>query len=67
MKAKELREMSAAQLGDLLEKTERDIMKFRLDLITGQVENVRAARNARRNIARIKTIIREREAAGKGK
>jgi ribosomal protein L29 len=43
-----------------------DIVHFRLQQATGVVENVRAARSARRDIARIKTILRQREIAAKG-
>ena len=39
-----------------------------MQVATGVVENVRAARTARRDIARIKTILRERDIAeAKGK
>jgi ribosomal protein L29 len=38
-----------------------------MQLATGVVDNVRGAREARRDIARMKTILRERElAAAKG-
>mgnify|MGYP006293195349 CR=1 FL=1 len=44
-----------------------DIVNFRLQLATGVVENCRRAREARRDIARIKTILKERElVAAKG-
>jgi len=38
-----------------------DLMTFRMQMVTGVVDNVRAAREARRDIARIKTVLRERE------
>ncbi len=67
MRAKELREMSHEMLVKTLEERGEDIVNFRLQLATGVVENCRRAREARRDIARIKTIIRERElAASKG-
>ena len=67
MRAKELREMSHEMLVKALEERGEDIVNFRLQLATGVVENCRRAREARRDIARIKTIIREREmAASKG-
>ncbi len=61
MRAKEIREMSNDALMNLLSERRDDIVNFRLQLTTGVVENCRRAREARRDIARIKTILRERE------
>ncbi len=67
MKARELREMNEEALRDLLGARKADIMNFRLQLATSVVENVRQAREKRRDIARILTILREREqSAAKG-
>ncbi len=66
MKASELRELSEAELDKRLGDRQRDIVQFRLQQATGVVDNVRAAREARKDIARIKTILRERETAAKG-
>ena len=65
MKAKDLREKSETELQTMIGEFEKDLIQFRLKLVTGTVENVRSARSARRDIARIKTIIRQRELAGK--
>lgn len=64
MKASEIRELSERELRQRITEFEMEIAQFRLQQVTGVVENVRAARNARRNIARIKTVLRERELAG---
>lgn len=67
MKARELKEMTEKALRERLSDRKADIMTFRLQLATSVVENVRRAREARREIARILTILRERElAAAKG-
>lgn len=63
MKAQELREMTGEELLQLQKKRQDDLFAFRVQLATGVVENNRVARNARRDIARIKTILRERELA----
>ena len=63
MKAIELREKSSEELAQLLEENQDSLIRFKLQVATGVVENVRVARNARRDIARILTIIREREIA----
>ncbi len=60
MNASELRDKNSQELQDLLQQRYEDLKVFRVQLTTGVVDNVRAARNARRDIARIKTIQRER-------
>ncbi len=67
MQAKDLREKSNEELMALLEERKKELINFRLKLVTGVVDNVRAGRLARRDIARIKTILRERELAEQGK
>lgn len=63
MKATDIRDKSEEELRQLLQDRSEALMRFRMQSVTGQVENVRAARNARKDIARIKTILRERELA----
>ena len=60
MKASELRELTGEELRGRLAERQKDLMSFRLQLATGVVENTRAARNARRDIARIKMVLHER-------
>ena len=68
MRANELRDKDKEALLSQLKERENDVSSFRMQVATGVVENVRAARTARRDIARIKTILRERESAeAKGK
>ncbi|HOK10185.1 MAG TPA: 50S ribosomal protein L29 [Candidatus Hydrogenedens sp.] len=63
MQPKDLREKTNEELMALLEEKKKELINFRLKLVTGVVDNVRAGRLARRDIARIKTILRERELA----
>jgi len=66
--ARELREMTEEVLAETLLNRGKALNTFRVQMATGAVDNVRAARNARRDIGRIKTIMRERELeATKGK
>ena len=60
MNASELRDKNDQELLDMLQQRYNDLNVFRVQLATGVVDNVRAARNARRDIARIKTIQHER-------
>lgn len=61
MKAKELRELSDLELQKLLQDTEEEIFRLRIQKATGQLENVRLLKQVRKRLARIKTILRERE------
>ena len=63
MKASDLRDMTEDELRSRMEKRSDDLIAFRLQMSTGVVDNVRGARNARRDIARIQTVLRERELA----
>jgi len=59
--------MSDDDLQARIKERQDDIIHFRLQQATGIVDNVRLAREARRDIARMKTILREREiSAAKG-
>ena len=67
MKARDLREYSTEELHQQLRDRSEALIAFRMQMTTSVVDNVRGARNARRDIARIKTLLRERElAAAKG-
>jgi large subunit ribosomal protein L29 len=63
VKARDLRELTDEELEQRLRERTDDLMSFRIQMATGAVEDVRASRNARRDIARIKTVMRERELA----
>ena len=67
MKARDIRELTEEELQQRLHDRAGALMAFRMQLATGVVDNTRAAREARRDIARIRTIMRERDiAAEKG-
>ncbi len=67
MQAKDLRDKNNEELLVLLDERKKELINFRLKLVTGVVDNVRAGRLARKDIARIKTILKERELAEQGK
>ena len=66
MRATALREKTEEELDQYLRERADDLLQFRMQMSTGVVDNVRAAREARKDIARVKTIIREREMAATG-
>lgn len=61
MKAKELRELTDAELNKKLSDSKEELFKLRFQLATGQLDNPMKLQEVRRRIARVKTIIRERE------
>ncbi len=63
MKASELRERTDEELKTNLRELEEEVFNLRLQMVTGQLENKMRAKGARRTIARIQTLLRERELA----
>ncbi|MAU59292.1 50S ribosomal protein L29 [Parvibaculum sp.] len=67
MKASEVRDMTPDQLQDELLKLKKTQFNLRFQGASGQLEKVHQMRQVRRDIARIKTIQRQRAAeANKG-
>ena len=60
MKAQNYREMSSDELAGKLEDMEKHLFELKCQAVTEKLENSRAVINARRDIARIKTVMRER-------
>ena len=60
MKARDIREMTSDEVDQRLRERNDALMAFRMQQATGVVDNVRGARNARRDIARIRTVLHER-------
>ena len=63
MKAEEVRALSPDQLKDELLKLKKEVFNLRFQMAAGQLENTARVRQARRDIARIKTIMREQSRA----
>ena len=59
MKANELRDLSARELTERERELARELFNLRFQLATGQLSNHTAVKKAKRNIARIKTVLRE--------
>ena len=64
MIAQHYREMSPDELVDKLEELQRRLFDLRSQAVTEKLENSKAVTNVKRDIARIKTIMRERELSG---
>ena len=63
MELKKIREMSEAELNSELVRMKKDLFNLRFQHVTGQIENPIKMRETKRDIARVKTIIREKELA----
>jgi large subunit ribosomal protein L29 len=61
LKAAELRQMTAQELSAQLDEFKEEYFNLRFQQTSGQLEDVNRLRVTRRNIARIKTIMREKE------
>jgi len=59
--ASELRELSDTDLVDRLKESKEELFNLRFQMATGQLDNNRRLRTVRREIARIYTVMRERE------
>lgn len=63
MSASEFRDMSLDQLDDQLVKLKREQFNLRFQAASGQLENTARVRQVRRDIARVKTLAREKQAS----
>ncbi len=63
MKARQYREMGPDELENELEELQRHLFDLRAQAVTEKLENSNAVKNVKRDIARIKTIIREGQLA----
>lgn len=61
VRASELRGLSDQELFEKLEEAKRQLMNLRFQLAIGQLDNTSKIKEAKKDIARIKTIIKERE------
>ena len=65
MKIKEIREMRPDELTGRLDELYKHMFDLRSQSVTEKLENARAIRNCKHDIARVKTVIRERQLKGK--
>ncbi|MDP2910321.1 MAG: 50S ribosomal protein L29 [bacterium] len=61
MKVKELRQKSKSELQRLLQEDREKLRQLRFDLSAGKVKNVREIRKIKKDIARILTILCQKE------
>ncbi|MCS7174553.1 50S ribosomal protein L29 [Pseudothermotoga sp.] len=61
MRASDIRNYTDEELKKLLDEKKRQLMELRFQLAMGQLRNTSLIEETKRDIARIKTILRERE------
>ena len=64
-KAADVRDMTTDEIRDQIAQKQEEIFRLRFRGATQQLENPALIRNLRRDVARMRTILREREMAGK--
>jgi len=67
MKAKELRERTEDELGEKAEELNRELFNLRFQKATGQLGNTAMIPKTKRELARVKTVLREMEISMAGK
>ena len=63
MELKKMRDMTEVELNTELSKMKKELFNLRFQHATGQLENPLKMRELKKDIARVKTIIREKELA----
>ncbi|MDK2918791.1 MAG: large subunit ribosomal protein [Candidatus Petromonas sp.] len=61
MKASKLHDMTSQELTNTLSDLKAELFNLRFQLATGQLENPMRIKSVKKDIARVKTILRERE------
>lgn len=61
MKPKDIRQMSSDDLGKKVNELKNELFNLRFQLATGQLDNPSTIKAVKKDIARVKTIIRARE------
>ena len=62
MKKQEIKKLSKDQVSKNIDKLKKDLFNFRFQKINGQIKNPSLIRETKRNIARLKTLILEKNA-----
>ncbi|KEZ49147.1 MULTISPECIES: 50S ribosomal protein L29 [Metabacillus] len=63
MRANEIRDLTTAEIEQKVKSLKEELFNLRFQLATGQLENTARIREVRKSIARMKTVITEREIA----
>ena len=62
MKKKEIKKLTEKQMVETIEKLKKDLFNFRFQKINGQIKSPSKISEAKKNIARLKTLIEVKNA-----
>ena len=62
MKKKEIKKLTKKQMLENLEKLKKDLFNFRFQKVNGQIKSPAKINETKKNIARLKTLIQEKNA-----
>lgn len=65
MEVQELRDLTAAELAEKEQQLSQELFSLRFQLAAGRIENPMKIRKTRRDLARVKTILRQQVSANK--
>ena len=63
MTSKEIRDLSPAEIATKIRETRETLLQARMRKQTGQVEKTHEMRSSRKDVARLETILREKNTA----
>ena len=63
MRSSEIKDLDNQELADKLKDARTELFNLRFQLATGQLGNIMTIRELKKDIARVKTVMREREIA----
>lgn len=66
IRARDVRDLSLDELRQRLDETKEELFNMRFQHATGQLDNYRRLRELRGDVARLSTVLRERELEGLG-
>jgi large subunit ribosomal protein L29 len=66
VKVEELRELSIQELAERERELARELFNLRFQMATGQLSSHTALKRTKRDIARIKTVLKQKESAEQG-
>ena len=64
LKVSEIRDLPLDDIRERLAETKEELFNLRFQNVTGQLDNYKRLAELKRDVARLKTILRERELAG---
>lgn len=67
MKMSEIRELSNEEITNKIEESQHELFNLRFSQATGSLEKPSRIRELRKLVARMKTVLKERELNGEGK